>query len=585
MQDIKVKLHANYGLCQQYSDYYVSIAQLLTENYETENTKLKKWLGINKSAHKHLVALLDSKPGNKMEDLIDKYVGIYEKAHNMHNSVKNAMDTMQQGYMQPINIRSQLSQTKIMELQDSLRTLKLTHARLMKSWDTVEVDLIELLGREIKTALDKIPDKYEAALHMQKVFRRKPGVIRLYARIMQDLVDTLFGESKPLMNKVLELIEDDKDYYLIENEKHTSKKNIHVTNPPIETFDLIPVTKLMPMAKLMSIVIPKQTNGKISMEKHANANSIGFIVMHRVVYHPVEYSARELIKPTDKSLSQPTEYGVTQKTIDKFNNIKQITEESKWDFSSKIVGDTNKMKAYYIIETLDGANYRALAPWFESNIYSVPAHKLKALIQYITGHNQPTRISSYQRLKSQQAISNMFLPKKLDLEVLSDMSIHIDMQQIQNALYENVMAVVRRNINAKYGGGLTIENNTHMNEIIHDPDIREQFYQTILKKYNIGTSLTKAQKYSAGDFPFSELLATYIKELRYITNRFMKELHNGYNRDLLNDTVFKEPKKEMKRTILDKVEEVIEKAILITVHYKNNIYSDMTYKFYLLNYT
>jgi hypothetical protein len=584
MDDLKNKLLVSYSIYNQYNEYYNMLYPLLTDKYDSEMTAIKKHMSHAKLSNELMVKLFINDVPANVDKKINRLIDIYEKAYESNNSFKRVMSIMGQSYLQPMNILSTMSQTRMMDTQDIFRELKLKYTRFANVWESLEVELIELLSRELMSIIEQIPDKYTVAVQLQSKFRRSPSIIHLYTRIIQDIVDRLYADDKLDMIRVLKLIDDDKDYYLISDEKYTSKKDIHLTNPPINKFNLLPVTESMPMDKLMSVIIPKQTNGKISMEIYAKSNLIGFIVMNRIVYHPMEYTIRGILDSENKTLVQPPEYGVNLKVVDRFTNIKQLADEAKWNFTSNIIGDPDKMKAYYILETLDGTGYRAMAPWFSSNTYYVPISKILDLLEYLTTDNKPTRISAYQKLKTHDAIGNMFLKKRVDLTLLTDKSMHIDIQQIQNALYESIMSVVRRDINDSYNNGFAVMNNTHMNMIIHNTHIRDMFYRIVLQKYTIGTELTKAQKYSAGDFPFSELLCTYIKELRYITNRFMKELHNGYNRNPLNDTVFTQPKKEMKKTIIDKIEEIIEKAIQITLHHKTNIYSDMTYKYFLLNY-
>lgn len=584
MQTIKSDLLKNYELTTACRKYHQDLSPLLADKFDVEDKLIKKYL-TSVGTHTTLMEKLFDSESKTTIDELDRLTSIYKHTYDSIVAIKRMMSLVQQPYLQPINIRADFSQTKIMELQDDLRQLRLKYARFTKTWNSLEVALINMLQKKAIAIVVRI-DAYEAAVHLQTIFHKSPSIISLYATIMQTIVDNLYGSNNKVMNKVLQLLEDDKNFYLIPtNYKLTSKKNIHLTNPPINKFNLLPVTKSMSLSELFTKIIPKQTNGKISMSKYAKDNSVGFIVMHRVVYNPMEYSVRSVIKPEDKSLTQPVEYGVTEKTIKRFNTIQQMIPEAKWNFGTELIGDVAQMRAYFVIETLDGKTYRALAPWFESNTYAVPTHKLKALIAYITQTNKPTRISEYQKLKTSIAIKNMFLPKKIDLSVLSDKSIHIDMQQIQNALYESVMSVIKLNIKIKYTAGTKIKSNTDLNQIIHDTDISDAFYQIILRKYDVGTKLTKAQRYSAGDFPFSELLVSYIRELRSITIRFMKELHNGYNRAPLPNDVFKLSKKEMVKSIMDRLESIVEKAVLITVHHKNNIYSDMTYKYFLLNYT
>lgn len=571
VEEIKKSLHLHRTLLKDYREYYERLSEYLNNN------DIEKYLTSTRTHHNALKKLFD-KPITKTFKSLNYLIDIYKHVYARAMGIRHILQIMIRYDLQPVNLRLDVSQTKIDSLQDNLQELRFKYAVFVKTWQTFEKKVATIVKTEAADIMSA--NMYEAAVYIQKIFRESPTIVHLYAFLMQSIVDSLFVTDKKAMNKVLAMLDDDKEFFLTRSSvnkvnKANKANKVSTANPPINKFNLLPVTLTMDLQKLFVKIMPG-TNGKISMEKYAKSNSTGFIVMRHVVYNPVEYNIKKIIKPVDKSLIQPVEYGVTEKIINRFNTIHQL-DAAKWDFGTKVF-DTPTTRAYFVIETLDGKNYRALAPWFESNTYAVPKHKLKTLLSYIA--NGQSRISTYQKLKTDIAIKNMFLPKTMDLTALADKSVHIDMQQIQNAVYESVMSVIKLNIKIKYAS--TIKSNTDINEIIHDADINNAFYHVILSKYSTGTELTDANQYSAGKFPFSELLVTYIRALRSITIRFMKELHNGYNRDPFDNSVFAQL---TQNAIMDRLESVVKKAVLITVHHKTNIYSDMAYKYFLLNYT
>src|SRR5690606_23111607 len=85
------------------------------------------------------------------------------------------------------------------------------------------------------------------------------------------------------------------------------------------------------------------------------------VVLNRVTYHPMEYNIRALIVEDEaKQYMQPATYGITKKIVDRFQVIRPPVDNAKWDFSYNIVGDVDKAEYFYVFETIDSINYRAL---------------------------------------------------------------------------------------------------------------------------------------------------------------------------------------------------------------------------------
>ena len=117
-------------------------------------------------------------------------------------------------------------------------------------------------------------------------------------------------------------------------------------------------------------------------------------------------------------------------------------------------------------------------------------------------------------------------------------------------------------------------------------------YNTTLISFG-SLSLSKSSKSSGSKnsssnaqsrFAIGELLSTYIRDLRQLAFRFMKELHNGYNRDMLKDDVFSKSGDERYKIVYSKIEVVLNKVIQAIVGNKSNIYAALNYKYLMLNF-
>jgi len=84
-------------------------------------------------------------------------------------------------------------------------------------------------------------------------------------------------------------------------------------------------------------------------------------------------------------------------------------------------------------------------------------------------------------------------------------------------------------------------------------------------------------KIQTDKFPFSEIFITYLAELKKISSRFIRELHDNYNREPLTD--FKNS-----YLIREKFENILKKSLEYIITNKSNIYQMISYKNLLLNF-
>ncbi len=283
-------------------------------------------------------------------------------------------------------------------------------------------------------------------------------------------------------------------------------------------------------------------------------------------------------------------------------NIIRNLKPTKWDFNYEIIGDESHADKFYVLETLDNEQYRILTPWdtprtelnhresqsFKPALaanYSIPKHKITPLITYLKNSNQPNRVSSYQTLAAKQMIQNMFLRKPLSLEYIEEQSKDIDMQLIRNEIYLKVMNLFKTIISKDYKAGASIKNNSDINDIIHSDDVREIFASTLLNLYSVGVQSNKLREFDANHFPFSELLCSFMLEMDIIVRRFMKELHDGYNRAPFAKEYFDSSADEKSTALTEKLDEILLKILAIILNDKDNIYISLNAKYLLLNFS
>lgn len=590
MQDVKNKLSNNNDLFELYSKYYDEIQDLISFNTQV-NQKIQK--DINKIIKEQNKILNIDEKFDNVKDIINFYNVIYD----YYSTIRNIQENINIYHLQPINIRTDKSQSFMLQLQDKLNKINIRYSRFSKQWELIHVMLMNTLTEKIINMCVNDHNKILPIIkEIREEFYKNDSLIFIYSNIVQNLLNiSVSNSNNNITDNILKIIEEDKTYYLVDSQKKTQKnsktnsktnsKNIHIINPPLRRFGLTPSTLLMNKNKLLEIILDKKTNGNINLKKYSKDEKVGFIIFTRVVYHPIEYNINKLINKSEaQNYIQPNEYGINKKIIERFKIIKQFDTEEKWNFQFELIGEYDKVDKYYILETLDTKLYRALTKKYNSDKYSIPKEQIKDLIEYFSNNNQPNRISSYHQLTQKKALNYMFLEKSIDIDNIIDKSQYVNTQIIQNDVYMKILDVLKKYIHVKYHNGDLIKNNNDMNDILHNKDLLITYTEVMIENYDKGMSGTLARNYNAGAFPFEELLASYLKELNFISQRFMKELHDGYNRDPISDEIFKGPNKDKRRIIMDKLEEIIKSAILITVDNTSNIYSTIITKYNLLNY-
>ena len=638
MDIIKNKLINSVKIVSHVTDYFIKLKPLLEDKYADEDNLLSNSVHNFDQQSAEISANIDvlikviemkSNP-LRYNSLINGIFVLYHSVMNYYLGIEHVMSIFDVPQLHADNIDTdRLSQTYRLEVAEFYSSLLLQYHKFHKQHLADDEQLIKYLVNLIHSATMEYTssDSIQHALkYIQSRFYEYKNTVALYTAIMQDLIDYFYTdgkkESKLIMFYIIDLIEYDKDAFL-SNVVNKFKSNvnavIHLENPALKRFGLIPVTDSMNLSKLVSLITNNQSNS-VNMKKYAKEHNACFIIMHHVVYTPIEYNLRTLIdKNIAKDLIQPDEYGVTNKTVSRYTTIqvvggpdnmdsnklkkscdkncdkncdkkekksKEVSSFKKWDYSFEIIGNyENKLvDTFFVLETLDNENYRCLAPWLVAKNLGIPRFRVKALIQYLTNANKPDRVIGYHSAVMKKATSCMFIKRAMSIDAMEEQSRLIDTQLIKNNIHMNIRLTLEEMIKSQYANGKKILSDTDINNIIHSDEIRYTFINVVLQSYRIGVNSTDVQSYDGGDFPFSELIATFLSDLQDIVRQFMKTLHDGYNREPLNTSVFKLPIDDKLNAIEKKFEDVVIKTLSTIINDKDNLYSGLNYKYLLLNF-
>ena len=390
------------------------------------------------------------------------------------------------------------------------------------------------------------------------------------------------------MYKILELIELDKDYF-IKKSTDTKEKKIKITrgeNPFLKRFNLIPICNCTKIPTMLSTLFNK-TVTSTNFKTTSKTENCCFIILYSVINTPLEYDIKPLIlKYAGVPFIQPETYGINEKIIKRFETIKYVESNDfksnkKWNFTYEVVGDYLNTSNTYIIETLDGDNFRILSPTLFGRNYSIPKDKVEKIIKFLEHPCEISRISCYHKLLIKKATANMFIGKPLDFETMENNAKDNNMQIIKNELFLKLYGLIQEIIKKDFSSGVKIKSSSEINEIIHDDRIGELFSSILLKMYEVGFNADNPTNFNAGKFAFSELLSSFIVDLQDSTRKFMKDLHDGYNSNLLPSEVF--TSKDLP-VINKKIEFLLLNSLENQLNSSDNIYSSLNYKYLILNY-
>lgn len=476
------------------------------------------------------------------------------------------------------------SDTYKIDAGNMISKLRSKHAAFVRDTQQTDLEIIpELTESIVKSIIDNYDEK--KVLEIREMYHTNRSAVSLYANTMQRLIDHYYQSDKSIAFKLMSFIEEDKTLALQTDTKDFFKNRSRIAgNPPQHRFGLVPVTPSMEMKELLDVILAEETTpiNTTSIPKLSKLLKAGFIVFNHIVPTPIEYDIRPLIVPEAAApFVQPATAGITKKTIERFTTIKALDSGKKWDFSVEIHGDD--FAKFYVIETLDGKNYRSLAPWVHSTKYSLARFRVSGILSH--NPKKPSRAMNYHMQASKQAVNNMFLGKSINLEDFEKKHVDIESGRIHDSILEHVFDVTRKLCRSEYSDDF--KSSTIISDILHNKKLLDAFNDVTITHYATKPSCIDKgaiNNMDGGKFPHSEILASFIVDLQTAKRRFARELHNGYSRDPLGDDFADKSKTERLKIGLEKIQAVIRQAIELVIKLDDNIYTTAYFKWLILNF-
>ena len=588
---VKEKILESNKIFKLIFEYYDKLKPLLEDANFNIAQRLEITLSDIKLHYKDLLEFTDTiidiiydKKKIISNDHIINLFKYYNDYISYFDNIKNILSKFNLPELSSENIdASNLSQTYKMETADLLIIILSEYYSYIKKYEYIDTKLIEDISIIVIPYIQKNMQQY--IKDIQTYFIKYEKSINLYTHILQILLDQSF-ENKEMKDftLIINMIEKDKDYFITRNYKNKlNSKDLHLSNPPLKKFNMIPVSKIMTFdeicKKLFDIKINADNIDK-NITEYCNKNNICIIILNHVTFDPVVYDINNLMSTSEKQLPN---IGINKKIIEKYKNIITFNDKHDYDISYKIYGSTD-YNMYYIIEKIANDSYRILSTYLNFETFMLPKNKIVHLLEYFNNENRPNRISCYHKELIKNSSKNMFLPRILKLEDIEERSENIDIQIIKMDIYFKVFNYIKNIIDTKYDKGGNINSSIDINNIIHDKMIKDIITNAILSLYKNSQKMHEISTFSGGQFPFNEVLASFLTEISIITRKFIKNLHDEYNRNKIDKSIFSLPKDKKINMINTKIEEMINNSINAIIDNKENIYSIIKFKYLILNF-
>ena len=416
--------------------------------------------------------------------------------------------------------------------------------------------IVEQFSGTIKSNMQSPDEMMTVFYDARKEYHKTEFTVNLYARITQMIIDALWHDDRTKTYQIMQEIEEDKDRALMQK---LPKKSTTKNTPPLRTFGLMGIMKTTSLKKILTNEFDAAASVS-KLDTFARKHKTCIVLIHKVTNNPLEFYIDPLInEQIAKVNSHPKDTGVNPSYIRKMSTIHRGSP-TKWKFGTQIFGDVNSA-TYVILETLDGENYRPVAPWTRHMSAKIPRHYILGFIRHLEGGSR--RIESYNMLMSTQIVDKMFFPKAINISDLSKESKEIDPKYLRNDAFITLMLVYDK-IAKKVSTPDAFERVIFGDELV---DELSNFLITYYKNF---------KKHIFHNFRYAELVVDFLAELQYIHRAFTQEMYDQYAEHRIDPAVYKS--KHRKADLRDIFEEILQAVLQSIITDTKNVYQAMSFK-------
>lgn len=349
------------------------------------------------------------------------------------------------------------------------------------------------------------------------------SVVELYTKIIQNRIDEIVvskgnEDYKKQINDYIVIIESLKTEALEHAIKvENGNMNINTIQKLIGRNNLIPSGELKPLAELFGVSNISSNFQKLT-DKLTSLNNINIYlcVIYKITPNPMEHKLEPLISRTylnEKNLFQTSDMGINEKIFIRTNTI------VKCEGSTENTGKTIELyspsrkspkldEKMFIIETLDGNNYRFLHLWdIDAKNYMVPTTWTKLLPEKYATPSK--RLFYYNDIINSLILEYLDAPK-IDINFMS----RTEMAK-SNTKYANIRTNIIKELDKKFNVG-------HNYAKLFT---KKEFLASVLSI--MANKMVDFDKFK-NPIEVRELSISYVKDLDNINKRLERELKNAH---------------------------------------------------------
>lgn len=475
------------------------------------------------------------------------------------------------------------------KINDTYNNVESTYKKYQK--EVVEIDntalnkCIDFIKKELKWETHNTIDNIEKITDLVKKY---PHAISLYIYITQIVLNDCLSIGSDICDFILNKVENVKNNILLIDKKNKNGAKITFqSNPSLKTFGLTPVGDADKLKIITQQIFNESVNNISQLANLAKKKKKCIVVINHIIKNPIEFNIRKLVdKNIAQAYIQKTEFGVTQKIIDKFNTIsfKKIGVGKKWNFDVNYYGSIDSDE-FIVLVRMSNDLFRLYSIYNEMPIFGggkletkIRRGKIEPFIEYIKNKGVMkihTRVSEYHKIHERKIINNMFLPVKFDIQCIKTNSQIIDSKFLMRELSSHLLDRVDKIITKDFKNGEKITTFKDIGSIIHSNKLVDVLNSILIEQYDIYAIKNKD---NTNNFPFSETLQTFLSVLSHMNTDFRRLMHDYYTIAKIDCKIFSEKGLNKKIQLKEIFKDIIRETLLKIISDKRNIYQELLYK-------
>ncbi len=575
--------------------------------YETELLlKYLKQINSDNLMSKYLQALskstinLENPTQNEINVFVLDAFGFYGSLKACHYKLVEIHEIYETYKIEPFSgsyVSSATSMSKH-DVEDVMRTYDYMQSHWNQHLNNVRTLIVEnTLSEYIVAPILKLPELAIKTLeYIHKLYKSGIGLhlIDLYSNILTYTSEVETKNNKSTIQYVIQLVDELKAEVLPPIPRQIGNRKANTLQNLVQRYRMIPdgpSRSLAPLIEELTGVKINDTDPLTALGKVAKVISkgrrYGFIVVAKIIPRPIEHNIWLLTDAAylqKNNLASSTNCVTTTsikraQTIQNKEEVKPLIKDGVYRIDETFDKDT-KSNYYYVLQTLDGATFHILYPWyisiFAQKIYEVPALYLENFGEIKTGPS--TRVEAYNSIMCDEILKHL-KPPMIEQEV--------GLSKIDRKRKEIQWAVIRKKIARSmledYEQLFTQHAPTTVNifSLIMNPTI----FQSALHYIIQGVSSTIESLKKHADTYYSEIYMAALSDLYKLRSNMAQEVENIYN-EQYKDKIDKMLKSgETTRAvikIIDMLENILLEMLEKYINEKSNVYSIIQQKIEML---